>query len=422
MIKAYHPYFLVVLVVTAFSFVSAPALAEDPPAVMWSKTIFSVEGEGLNVSAIAIDDTGNISLAGQGPGLFGGSASQEAWVATLDSSGDVVWGANTGKFYVVNAVTFDQSGGVIVAGGGVADGKAMATVESFSSSGASSWFHQSGGTSTNSNVKDITVDSFGNVLYSGITDLDLGGTGLLGEYDAFVRKCRPDGTILWTNQFGYAARDKATAVGTDSFGNVYMAGEYTDVDAGESVTFLRQYDSSGTQLIDHYDVSSSRISVGGPQMAVDASGNAYISNHSIRNSVVSGGLWKYNTISRNPGPLEWAIYNVGGNSVVELTVDSEGNLYFLGDGDIVKRDSDGNEIWQTPIPSELFGGDIAMALGPDDQIHLVSTVYNEYWDPDSPLGYVVESTDIVMVTMVPEPASLSLLALGGLAVIRRRRG
>ncbi|HTO00780.1 MAG TPA: hypothetical protein VL068_08920 [Microthrixaceae bacterium] len=63
-------------------------------------------------------------------------------------------------------------------------------------------------------------------------DVDAEGTGInSGSSDAMVASFAPDGTLLWTNQFGGALDDKATGVAVDG-ATIYVTGTTT----GDSIT------------------------------------------------------------------------------------------------------------------------------------------------------------------------------------------
>jgi hypothetical protein len=91
----------------------------------------------------------------------------------------------------------------------------------------------------------------GGVYVAGSTSGTLPGQDSAGgASDAFIRKYKTDGTLLWTRQFGTNGADVATDVTVDASGNVFVSGHTSGAfplfsnPAGTDI-FLRRYDSSG---------------------------------------------------------------------------------------------------------------------------------------------------------------------------------
>ena len=85
------------------------------------------------------------------------------------------------------------------------------------------------------------------IYVSGWTYGRLPGKGTMGSQDAFLRKYRADGHILWTRQFGTDGSDFANAAAVGA-GAVYVVGETDQPFPGQRVefgAFLRSYDASG---------------------------------------------------------------------------------------------------------------------------------------------------------------------------------
>jgi hypothetical protein len=86
-----------------------------------------------------------------------------------------------------------------------------------------------GGSSVDS-AAAIAVDFVGNAYVAGHTAssdfLNLRGfqAGNAGNYDAFVTKLNPAGTLVWSSYLGGTSSDAAYAVAADALGNAYVAG------------------------------------------------------------------------------------------------------------------------------------------------------------------------------------------------------
>ncbi|MFT3926490.1 MAG: AgmX/PglI C-terminal domain-containing protein [Myxococcales bacterium] len=99
----------------------------------------------------------------------------------------------------------------------------------------------------------VGTDSKGNVVVAGQTHAALSGQVEFGAGDAFVRKYDAAGNELWTRQFGTSAPDCVLALSVDSAGNVLVVGvtEATppgQAYAGEPGTFVRKFDAAGKEL------------------------------------------------------------------------------------------------------------------------------------------------------------------------------
>src|SRR5690606_7608485 len=73
-------------------------------------------------------------------------------------------------------------------------------------------------------VHDVVLDSSGNIYLAGASGGSLGAQHI-GDHDAiWVKLSGSDGTVLAKRQFGTEALDKATALGLDADGNLFIAG------------------------------------------------------------------------------------------------------------------------------------------------------------------------------------------------------
>ncbi len=135
------------------------------------------------------------------------------------------------------------------------------------------------GTSSFDNASAVATDSSGNVYLAGRTDGGLDGNSSAGDSDIFVIKYNSSGTKQWTKQLGTVSFDHASGVATDSSGNVYIAGGtrgglYGNSNAGSSDIFVIKYNASGTkQWTKQLGTSHYDDSTG---VATDSSGNVYV--------------------------------------------------------------------------------------------------------------------------------------------------
>ena len=107
------------------------------------------------------------------------------------------------------------------------------------------WMHPFGSSSWD-DAQGVASDATG-VYVAGYTDGVLPGQTSAGGWDAFVRKYDPNGTEQWTRQFGTSDDDFAYGVARDATG-VYVAGYTGQTSAGSDDAFVCKYDPNGTEL------------------------------------------------------------------------------------------------------------------------------------------------------------------------------
>jgi hypothetical protein len=101
--------------------------------------------------------------------------------------------------------------------------------------------------------RGVATDQEGNVIAVGGTFNALDDNVKAGGEDAFVTKLDTAGTRLWTRQYGSAMLDQANAVATDPTGNIFVAGvTYGAIgdtpSSGDGDAFVVKLDAKGTTL------------------------------------------------------------------------------------------------------------------------------------------------------------------------------
>jgi len=228
---------------------------------LWTRQFGTSEIDYAN--SIAVDGTGNISVAGYTEGSFPGQASSgenDAFVGHYDANGNELWtrqfGTSGNDFAFSTAV--DERGNIYVAGsidgtlpGQASTGKQDAFVRKYDPNGNELWTRQFG-TGSLDRAHSITVDGRGNIWVAGYTEGTLGQASA-GDRDAFVRKYDPNGNELWTRQFGTSNSDEANSIAVDDMGSVWVAGDTDGTFPGQSSVgqydaFVRKYDANGNEL------------------------------------------------------------------------------------------------------------------------------------------------------------------------------
>ena len=260
-------------------------------------------------NAVTVDAQGNVYIAGHigdalpGQTYLGGT---DAFVQKLDGSLAAVWTSQFGTDNndSVEAVAVDGAGNVYLAGTTIGEFPGYTTeyfgsdafVRVYDADGTERWTAQFG-TEFATVPQAIAVDGSGNVYVGGHTEGGLPGfenaggapLGPVSNWnDAFLRKYAPDGTELWTQQFGHERHDEMLGVAVDGSGSVYVSG-YTDAsfegytNPGGRDAFIRKYDSDGSVVWTRQFASDSAAG-GQPNdkaldIALDSSGNIYVSGN-----------------------------------------------------------------------------------------------------------------------------------------------
>jgi PKD repeat protein len=285
------------------------------PNYLWAK---SGPGAGSDPGrSIAVDINGNSYVTGS----FGGAITFGS--ITLTTTG----------LYDMYIVKYDQSGNVI-------------------------WATSDGGTGYDYGIS-IAVDASGNTYVTGSFDspsITFGSTTLTNPNiydDMFIVKYDASGNVVWANSGSGTSRDYGLGIGVDANGNSYVTGYFigTSITFG-SITltnvgnpaffrdemFIVKYDSSG-------NVAWAKSGAGtsfdeGTAIAVDASGNSYVTGWFGSPGINFGGTFLSTTSGYNiflvkydtGGSVVWA-KSAGGNSTDHgygIAIDGIGNSFVTG--------------------------------------------------------------------------------------------
>jgi len=236
--------------------------------------------------------------------------------------------------------------------------------------------------STNTNA--LAIDNLGNVYVTGHSDAFGGGA----NYDYATIKYSPDGNQLWVARYngpghGY---DWPYALALDNSGNVYVTGE--SVGSGTNYDYATiKYSSDGNQLwVRRYNGLSNSSDIA-YALAVDNSGNVYVTGGSDSNYVTV----KYNT----DGNQLWVkSYNGPANSsdyANALAVDNSGNVYVTGwstgsgtgyDYATIKYDTNGNQLWAQRYNGDANKDDLTYAISVDNSGNVYVTGGSEVTGTD----------------------------------------
>ncbi|HWY13310.1 MAG TPA: SBBP repeat-containing protein [Bacteroidia bacterium] len=324
----------------------------------------------------------------------GGTANESSNGVCVDANGNTfVTGTYASPNITFGSTTFTNTGGLD-----------MFTVK-YDPSGNVLWAKSGKGVS-NEVGYNITVDASGNSYVVGTynsSTLVFGTTTLtLNAFDdIFIVKYDPSGNIIWAKTAGGNGNDIGQSIAVDGSGNSYITGYYasstigfgstTLTNSGGNDLYVAKYDPSGNVLWAEKAGGASNDAGGG--IAVDASGNAYItgsfSSASISFSTTtftnSGGIDMFTVKYDASGNVIWARSATGVSNDVgyNVALDAIGNPYVVGtynsstltfsttvltlkafdDIFIVKYDASGNLFWAKTIGGT--GNDIGQSIAVD---------------------------------------------------------
>ncbi|HMG75410.1 MAG TPA: SBBP repeat-containing protein [Pyrinomonadaceae bacterium] len=266
-------------------------------------------GPGINSGfdygrALTVDAGGNIYVAGQSGATWGSpvraySNDDDAFVARLDTNGNLIWNTFLGGFGADEGfgLATDARGNVYVAGGSNAgwaspadaySGYYDAYVAKLDSSGSLAWNTFLGSTAYDFGYA-LGLDPSGNVYVAGYSVATWGSPVRPfggGNGDAFAAKLDPTGKPIWNTFLGGNALDFGFALGVDSGGNAFVAGR-SDATWGSPIRafgggsddgFAAKLDASGKLIWNAFLGGTSYDQANA--LAADGKGNVYVAGES----------------------------------------------------------------------------------------------------------------------------------------------
>ncbi len=233
-------------------------------------------------------------------------------------------------------------------------------------------------------ARAIAVDAAGNVYVTGYSQ-----TFVLTNYDFATVKYNAAGIQQWQVRYNGTGNDydRANAIALDAAGNVYVTGKSVGVGSTAEDAFTIKYDNSGiSQWTARYNGAANGYDEG-KALAVDASGNVYITGYSYS----SGSNNDYLTIKYDTaGTQEWITkYNGTANNTDQaaaIAVDGIGNVFITG----LSKGAGSNEDFETIKYCQLkadAGSDTIICNGSSVQLNASAPGAVSYlWTPSSGLS------------------------------------
>lgn len=198
--------------------------------LQWQNELYS-NTWNIDAASAITDSSGNVYVCG----ISSEAAANGAMIAKYNSSGTLQWkNILQGTYYVYpESLAVDSSDNIYMCGSeSRVSGTAVLHVSKYNSSGTMIWQRNltpSGGSSTGADGKSITIDSFGNFIISGITNVS-------GTNECLIVKLPVDGSLL----------------------GAYVVGTYTFTYATSSLTLTT---SAATNVVSGYSPSIGAITV-----------------------------------------------------------------------------------------------------------------------------------------------------------------
>ena len=203
-------------------------------------------------------------------------------------------------------------------------------VSKHNASGQIQWAQRYGNT-TQEEGQAIATDNQGNVYVAGYfsSTITFGSTTLTvnntNEYAAFIIKLNSSGVIQWAKKINNQYNGVASDIKIDNNNNIYVLGNISNYQNGNSSFFISKYNTSGTQL--SYNL------YGSSPLLLDASGFAFDNESNI---IISGRFMGSVTLGSNTI-----------NALTTLDVD----------GFLAKIDPNNNFSWLKRLTSPIQGSD-----------------------------------------------------------------
>jgi uncharacterized delta-60 repeat protein len=325
------------------------------------------DGEWKEVTKASADLT-KASDKGLSPGViyyyrvrafssFGHSAyTNEAQAQTLFADTNR-WYHTWGEAYPDNAhgIALDKGSNAYIAGrtSSFGSGVSDALVLKYSAEGDLLWQQTWGGDKTECAIP-VAVGADGCAYVAGYTD-SFGA----GDYDCFLLKYSPDGTLLWQKTWGGTSLDGAQALCVDSAGCLYVAGDTESFGQGKADAFLLKYSPDGTLILERTwgsnEVDGATALCLGRDQTIILAGFASRTGTRVKRGEGNLLLLEYSTTGLLLAQRTWS--NGADSGAHRLCMDDSGNLLVAGStgsfdtGDyealLLKFSPEGNLLWQT---------------------------------------------------------------------------
>lgn len=298
---------------------------------LWTNRYDGPESGQDSASAIAVNTNGNVFITGLS---WNGSNHDYATLA-YSNEGVPLWINRHGPASLDSspAIAVDHSGNVFVTGSAYNGSNYDYATIKYSSAGVPQWTNRYNGPgNTTDFARAIAVDSSGNVVVTGRSSS--GSDYTTDDYATIAYS--NSGIPLWTNRYNGLANDigDPSAIAVDRNGNVFVTGTSYDANLISSDYCTIKCSPGGVPLWTNYYNGPANGSDDNPVMAVDSSGNVFVTGRSASRNQWPN-YYDYATVGYSgSGIVLWTQRFSGpGNNDDEaraVAVDTSGNVFITG--------------------------------------------------------------------------------------------
>ena len=349
-------------------------------------------GDGNVTEAIAVSTVGNNEYVfGLTSGAVPGQSnlgSLDVFVIKYDGSGNVVWARQFGSTGHDEGRGVATSTGVYISGGTLGSfpgqvnlGGIDAFVSKYDLDGNAIWNHQFG-TAGEDIAWGMAADDSA-IFVGGYTRGTFPGQNRSGSYDAFLTKFDPNGTQIWTVQFGSSGSDEVIAVAVNG-ADIYVAGLVEgslpgQVNLGGVDGFVRKYSANGTEVWTRETGTPYFDALAAIAVAPDGFYTAGVTGGSFGNNANKGGEDWFVQRYDGDGNRMWTVqFGTNGSDYAIAVAYSQERVYVAGrvagalqnqtywgadDAFVSELDTDGNEVWSSQFGTPAT--DFAVGLAVD---------------------------------------------------------
>jgi hypothetical protein len=246
---------------------------------------------------------------------------------------------------------------------------------------------------------DVAVDSDFNSFLGGLLT-----TGPLNNYNFYVSKSDPEGTVLWQRYLSGTGNDPLAGVAVDSSGNIYITGE-SGFDSVADAFVTAKYSTDGALQWQKKLVGAQFYNSSPYALHIDSSDNLFVTGTTAYSTAGSTDalLAKYDT----DGALQWQkmIGGSGTERPLGVNTDSSGNVYITGYTAsysssnylmLVKYNSAGTVQWQRVIGNAETSQGVDVDFDSSDNVYVAGSSRDSGGDPQR--GWLVKYSSSGTVT------------------------
>ena len=326
-----------------FVFWALPAVAEMIVDTAWVRRYNGPLNWYDFASAIAVDDFGNVYVAGGSGGEFFDYATikydargNELWVQRYDGPAN--------SYDEASDIAVNGSGHVYVTGWSRDVNEIDYCTIKYNTSGSQLWVERydgPGGNYQNEAFK-LAVDDSDCIYVTGFSCITTNA-----GCDYATIKYYGDGDTAWVRRYDNlpTGDGDGRAITVDKFGCVYVTGRSMESWPDYDCITLKYYPNGDTAWVRRYNGPDSGCDIGS-DITVDSYGNVYVAGRSEN----IGSAYDYLTIKYySNGDTAWVRTHSSApndyDQSAALAVDHFGNTYVTGTSGTVKYDTDGNLLW-----------------------------------------------------------------------------